>query len=168
MSFYSSRDAKPLRCVGTVPQECPRCALNSRVPDHLMCGDRGSGCCLDSWGTLRLFSGFCTERFRGLFSSGPLSSRLLRSSRASGSPPSPRHWQSSCESQWKIGTFVQVFRIFVSFKALHNWSWATELNIETNINSLIILCSEMCSLIMTVKLFEAGNESVCTRNGDLH
>lgn len=32
----------------------------------------------------------------------------------------------------------------------------TELNIETNINSLIILCSEMCSLIMTVKLFEAG------------
>ena len=54
MPFYSSRDAG--RWDARVPfRKSARSVYWISVPDHLMCGDRGSGCCLDSWGTLCLF-----------------------------------------------------------------------------------------------------------------
>lgn len=108
------------RCAGTVLQECPRCVLNF--------GPRSFNAW---WQREWMLFGFMWNSPPFLFSV-PKDRRALLSSRPLCSPPvrtwgrpgarSPRHCQSSCETQWKIGTFVQVFRASVSFKALHNSS----------------------------------------------
>ena len=92
---------------------------------------------------------------RGLLSSGPLSSPPVKILMASGAPHPHGTGKALVKASGKLEHLCRSSERSFHLK-LSTTGAVTELNIETNINSLIILCSEMCSLIMTVKLFEAG------------
>lgn len=119
-----------------------------------MRGDRESSCCWDSCGILHLFYFLYGKTAEACSAAGPEfpACKILM---APGTPGPHGIAKAPVKASGKLEHLCRSSEHPFHLK-LSATGAVTESNSKTNINSLIILCSEMCSLIMTVKLFEAG------------